>query len=242
MADAAKRLEQAVEVDFPAKLREAFGDGLDAVVLYGSYVAGTFEPGVSDVNVLVLLSEPDPDALARLSKSAGSLMRTHHITPLLLSSHEFARSSDVFPMEYLDIAARHRVLHGEDPTAALAIDRRNLRHQVEHQLRGNLISLRQLVLAARGRRRPLGRELKRWYGPTAAVFRGLLRLTGAEDVPTEPDALIAAVNDRLGLEPGPFTRLIAYRNGGSDDPVSLAGELLGRIAELSETVDRMESS
>jgi predicted nucleotidyltransferase len=241
MANAAERLKNAVEVDFLAKLKETFGERLDAVVLYGSYVQGSFEVGVSDVNVLVLLAEPDPDAVARLSKSAGKLMQKHHITPLLMSSREFARSSDVFPMEYLDITERHRSLHGEDPTAALDIDRRNLRHQLEHQMRGSLISLRQLVLAARGRKRPLGKELKRWYGPVAAVFRGLLRLKDAESVPTEPDALIMKVNEVLGLEPGPFSRLVAYRNGASEDPERLAADLLERLAELVYAVDRMES-
>ena len=201
----------------------------------------TFKPGVSDVNVLVLLSEPDPDALARLAKSAGGMMRKRRITPLLLTSGGFARSSDVFPMEYLDIAARHRVLHGEDPTATLAVDRRNLRHQLEHQMRGNLISLRQLVLAARGRRRLLGRELKRWYGPVAAVFRGLLRLKGVDPVPTDPDALISSVNEAFGLESGPFMELVAYRRGESADPVGLADGLLLRLADLVDTIDRMES-
>jgi predicted nucleotidyltransferase len=241
MAKAAERLTQAVEVDFLGKLKETFGEQLDAVVLYGSYVQGSFEAGVSDVNVLVLLAEPQPAALARLSKTAGKLMRRHRITPLLMSSGEFARSSDVFPMEYLDIADRHRTIHGEDPTATLSIDRRNLRHQLEHQMRGNLIALRQLVLAARGRRRLLGRELKRWYGPLAAVFRGLLRLRGAETVPTDPAELIAGVNEALGLEPGPFSRLVAYRNGAAEDPEELAAELLGRLAELVRLVDAMES-
>jgi predicted nucleotidyltransferase len=241
MPSAAERLEQAVEVDFLAKLTEAFGERLDSVVLYGSYVEGDFQAGVSDVNVLVLLSEPDPEALGRLAKSAGAMMRKRRITPLVLASGEFARSSDVFPMEYLDIAARHRLLHGEDPTATLAIDRRNLRHQLEHQMRGNLISLRQLVLAARGRRRLLGRELKRWYGPVAAVFRGLLRLKSVDPVPTDPDALISSVNETFGLEPGPFMQLVAYRKGESADPVGLADGLLLRLADLVDTIDRMES-
>jgi predicted nucleotidyltransferase len=241
MASAHYRLESAVEGEFPQKLKEAFGERLDSVVLYGSYVQGSFDPGVSDVNVLVLLTEPDPEAMGRLSRSAGRLMRRHRITPLIMSSHEFARSSDVFPMEYLDIEDRHRVLHGDDPTATLSVDRRNLRHQLEHQMRGNLISLRQLVLGARGRKRLLGRELKRWYGPVAAVFRGLLRLVDADEVPTEPRPLISTVNQVLGLEPGPFLELIAYRNGESKDPEKLAADLLARLADLVRIVDTMES-
>jgi predicted nucleotidyltransferase len=235
------RVESAVEVEFLQKLRTVFGHGLDSVVLYGSYVQGSFYPGVSDVNVLVLLSEADPTALARLSSQAGRLMRKHRITPLILSTREFRRSADVFPMEYLDISFRHRLLHGEDPTAELEIDRSNLRHQIEHQMRGSLISLRQLVLAARGRKRILGRQLKRWYGPVAAVFRGVLRLLDVEEVPTEPHALVSKMNEVLGLEPGPFMRLLAYRNGESEDPVALANDLLTRLGDLVRTVDTMES-
>lgn len=240
MAKAGEKIAEAVEVKFLQHLKDSFGDRLDAVVLYGSYVQGSFRPGVSDVNVLVLLSEADPEALGRLSRSMGRLMRKHRITPLILSSGEFARSSDVFPMEYLDIRDRHRVLYGEDPTLVLSIDEKNLRHQIEHQMRGNLISLRQLVLAARGRKRLLGRELSRWYGRVAAVLRGLLRLMGVEEIPTEPQALVSKVNEVLDLEPGPFLRLIAFRDGRSDDADELARELLTRLGELVRTVDAME--
>lgn len=240
MAKAEERIAEAVEVEFLRHLKDAFADRLDAVVLYGSYVQGSFQPKVSDVNVLVLLSEADPEALGHLSRSMGKLMRKYHITPLILSSEEFARSSDVFPMEYLDIRDRHRVLYGKDPTLVLSIDDKNLRHQIEHQMRGNLISLRQLVLAARGRKRILGRELCQWYGRVAAVFRGLLRLTEADKVPSEPRALVSKVNEVLGLESGPFMRLIAFRDGQSDDADKLARDLLTRLGELTRIVDAME--
>ncbi|MFP4068017.1 MAG: hypothetical protein ACOCWU_03445 [Spirochaetota bacterium] len=242
MASAADRLKNAVEVEFPDKVQEAFGGrGLVAVISYGSYVQGSFRPGVSDVNVLVLLAEPDPEGLLKLSRSAGRLMRRHRITPLVLSTAEFKRSSDVFPMEYLDIKDRHRVLRGKDLTEELSIDRRNLRHQLEHQMRANLVALRQLVLAARGRRRLLGAELKRWYGPVTAVFRGLLRLQDADEVPTDPKELVSRVNEVFGLEPGPFLELLAFRGGRSMDVNRLAADLLQRLAELTAIVDRMES-
>jgi hypothetical protein len=60
-------------------------------------------------------------------------------------------------------------------------------------------------------------------------------------VPTDPAELIAGVNEALGLEPGPFSRLVAYRNGAAEDPEELAAELLGRLAELVRLVDAMES-
>lgn len=240
MAKAEQQIADAVEVQFLRHLKDAFADRLEAVVLYGSYVHGSFRAKVSDVNVLVLLSEADPEALGRLSRSMGKLMRKYHITPLILSSGEFARSSDVFPMEYLDIRDRHRVLYGDDPTLVLSIDDKNLRHQIEHQMRGNLISLRQLVLAAHGRKRMLERELSQWYGRVAAVFRGLLRLTEADEVPSEPRALVSKVNEVLGLEPGPFMRLIAFREGRTEDADTLARDLLTRLGELVRIVDAME--
>ncbi|MFO8065768.1 MAG: hypothetical protein R6V29_14190 [Spirochaetia bacterium] len=240
MAKAEQQIADAVEVQFLRHLNDAFADRLEAVLLYGSYVHGSFRAKVSDVNVLVLLSEADPEALGRLSRSMGKLMRKYHITPLILSSGEFARSSDVFPMEYLDIRDRHRVLYGDDPTLVLSIDDKNLRHQIEHQMRGNLISLRQLVLAAHGRKRMLERELSQWYGRVAAVFRGLLRLTEADEVPSEPRALVSKVNEVLGLEPGPFMRLIAFREGRTEDADTLARDLLTRLGELVRIVDAME--
>jgi hypothetical protein len=144
-------------------------------------------------------------------------------------------------MEYMDMQAHHTVLYGADPTEELTFSHDNLRHQLEHQLRGSLVSLRQLVLSAKGRSRLLGRYLKRWYGSIGALFRGVLRLKGVTELPRTPEELVRQMNESLGLEAGPFLTLLRYRSGERVDPNSLAKELVVRLESLVAIVDAFEA-
>lgn len=237
---AASKVKDAVENKLPAHLQAAFGENLHSVVVYGSYVAGNFTPGVSDVNVLVLLNDPQPEGLRALSKRSHRFFRKNKVTPLVLSVREFRNSADVYPVEYLDILDRHRVLVGEDAIASINISKANLRHELEHQLRGNLVGLRQLVIASRGQKRRMGANLKHWYGQMAALFRGLLRLADSDEVPLDHAALLSRMNQLYNLTPGPFTELLEYRSGAKKDPEELIDNVLRRLSELAQLVDTME--
>jgi len=247
MSRSREKTKQAVEAEFVALARSVFGEKLVSLTLYGSYLKETFTPGVSDVNVLVIVGESSDAALRDLGAKGSRLMRRHGITPLILTRREFVTSADVFPMEYLDIVETHQVLVGPDVTSELEIDRSNLRHQIEHQLRGNLVSLRQLAVAA-GRPRLfkkvlLRRELQQWYGRLAAILRGLLRYKGKTDLPGSPEELVAAVNEAFGFESGPIMQLLACRNRREcPDSFELIDSMLARLTKLVEVVDGLESS
>ena len=250
MARSRKKTKQAVETEFVALARSVFGDKLVSLTLYGSYLKETFTPGVSDVNVLVIVGENSEAALRALGARGNRLMRRNRITPLVLSRREFVTSADVFPMEYLDIVETHQVLMGPDVTSELEIDRANLRHQIEHQLRGNLVSLRQLAVAT-GRPRLfkkvlLRRELQQWYGRLAAILRGLLRFNGATEVPSAPEALVEEINRAFGFESGPIVQLLACRDSRRKNEcrnsLDLIDALLARLTTLVEIVDGLSGS
>lgn len=233
-----------LEAGLSALVEKAFGNSAISVILYGSYLRSTFAPGVSDVNVLIVLTSADAEALRRFGSQGRRFLKRHNITPLILTKGEFLSSSDVFPMEYLDIVERHKVLSGPDLTSELDLDSKNLRHQVEHQLRGSLVSLRQLVAAIDQRRlfrhTLLRRELRSWYGSVASVFRGLLRLSGTGSTPETAEETVSAMNAAYGLESGPFLQLVALRQGGKADVVALAAAVVERLTRLVEIVDVMD--
>lgn len=241
MAAKTDKTKRALGVDFVELARSVFGETLESVIVYGSFLKATFTPGASDVNVLVIVGEGHEPALRELGRRGRRLMRSHRITPLVLTRREFVSSADVFPMEYLDIVETHEVLFGPDVTSELEIKTTNLRHQTEHQLRGSLVTLRQLAVAS-GRPRPfrkllLRRRLEEWYGSVAAILRGLLRLHDVSPVPQAPDELVREINRVLGLEPGPVLDLLACRQGECPDSVELIDGLLERLARLVEIVD-----
>jgi hypothetical protein len=131
------------------RLREALGDNLRSLVLYGSAVAGEFHSKHSDLNVLSLVERLDGSVLERINPASTWWTRKGHPAPLVFTLEELQRSADVFAIELLDIKTSRRVLFGRDLVADLNIPM-NLHHlQVERELRNNLVRLRQHYLSAR---------------------------------------------------------------------------------------------
>ncbi|MFW6181136.1 MAG: nucleotidyltransferase domain-containing protein [Spirochaetota bacterium] len=227
---------RVVEGRFLDVLKSVFGPNLLSVMAYGSYAGGDFVPGVSDVNILIILDRHQHDRIAQLGRQAHRLIRKHRITPLLLTRTEFRNSADVFPMEYFDIRERHVVLYGEDETASLDLHRRHLRHQLEEHLRGTVATLRQVLIASRGRNRAADRSMRNLFGSLRAQFRGLLRLVGA-DVPPDDGELIRAAEKRFGVESSPFIQLQQLRRNRKKATLELAGRVLTQLEALIRSVD-----
>ena len=244
MAKTKKQIKQGLSGDFLDLLRDTYADQLESAIVYGSFVKESFTPGSSDVNVLIVLSQSEERRIRSIGRGGYSLFKRYNITPLILTETEFKNSADVFPMEYLDLQENHEVLHGRDVTKDLVIGKENLRHEVEHQLRGSLVSLRQLAIAA-GRKRPfwkgaVRRELQRWYGSLAAILRGVLRLKAGAVAHQNHRELVSELNRALGLEAGPIIALLDCRTGDCPEVTDLIDSLLERIARLVEIVDQME--
>lgn len=228
-----------LEQDLVRHVRDSFGPTLDSVTLYGSYVSGPWKAGRSDINVLILLTETAPERIRQFGADSSRFLRRHRITPLILTAREFSISSDVFPMEYADILAAHRTLAGTDPTETLDLQPHNLRHQLEHQLRGNLVALRQLNLANRRRSSALRRELVQWFSPLAAVFRGMLRLAGETEVPKDAATVIQHVAQRYEINGNPFLTLSRARESFTEDPFDLCDALDRELSILAQKVDAL---
>lgn len=245
MAKSREQIDSALRNEFVPLIQSVFEEAFVSLVVYGSFLKPTFAPGVSDVNVLIVVESANSEQLRDLGRRGRSILRRYRITPLVLARREFASSADVFPMEYLDIVDAHEVLVGPDVTAELKLTSENLRHQVEHQLRGNLVSLRQLA-AASGRRRPFAKralrhELEQWYGSLAAILRGLLRLKGVAPVPHDPVELVQRINKAFGFEAGPFLALLRARRKDGPDTIDLIDSLHERLTTLVQIVDELDA-
>src|ERR671916_2282965 len=98
-----------------AQLRAAFGSELRSVVLYGSAASGEHIPKQSDYNVLVLVDALDVARLDAVAAVVRAWTDAGNPPPFTLTTDEWRRSADIFPMEYGDIQERHRVLFGTSP-------------------------------------------------------------------------------------------------------------------------------
>lgn len=127
-----------------------------SVVLYGSAARGDWDNARSDVNLLVVIDDPSPEHLAKLTPAVTAWHDSGFTPPLLIGRHEWRHATDVFPIELTDMQLAHRVLLGSDPLSGLVVSMADLRRALESELRGKLMRLRQAYVRFHGQRPTLG--------------------------------------------------------------------------------------
>jgi hypothetical protein len=227
--------------DLVTQLRAAYGSHLSSVVLYGSAAAGEHIPKQSDYNVLVLLDRIEPATLAAASAVAQAWRDAGNPPPMTMTVGEWQRSSDVFPMEYADILDRHRVLHGAPPFEGISVSRENLRLQLEQQVLGKLLQLRQgALLAGTDGKRQL-ELITASLSTMMVLFRAVLRLNG-EKPEGDNVRLAQRVAALAGLDASPFERAVRHLRGEAKLPAGEAGPVLAGyltgIERLNAYLDR----
>lgn len=225
-----------------SRLREAYGDDLVAVALYGSAAVEPQEKARNQ-NVLVLVKALAVEALVREAPVARAWAKSGNPPPLTLTEHEWAQSADIFPMEYADILERHKVLHGALPVSEMAVDREHLRLQLEQEVMGKLIKLRQGVLASGGKPRAMLELLEDSLSTFLVLFRSTVRLHG-ETPPADREALVERTAALTGLDAAPFLRVVRHVRGGArlteGDAPALIDRYLAETGSLRHHLDALE--
>lgn len=206
-------MHQAVErvvSPFLAHADAALPSGYSAV-LYGSAARGDFVPGWSDINLLVVVDGLAPDVLRGLGRGLGEWRKASAEPPLLITRAEWARASDVFPIEITDMRAAHTVLRGANPLDGLDVSPPDLRAALERELRGKLLRLRQGYAArSADQAAALGDLAARSASTMLVLLRGVLVLV-ARPVPSDPLQLASAASAIMGIEGEGFLGVVRHR-------------------------------
>lgn len=225
---------ERVVAEAGAELAAAFGAALRTVVVYGSAETVDFMPERSDVN---LAAVAEPLTFAHLQAVAQWYARwrpSRVAAPLLLAPADLSRSLDVFPLEMLDIQARHRTLIGDDLFTGLVVSRDNVRLECEREAKGKLVRLRALYLELAGSTVEI-RELMIDSRKTFLhVMRGLLWLRGVAWEPREHE-VVGAFARQFGHPMPVFDALTTHRDPGAIE--SRFGDYLGEIEVLAALAD-----
>jgi predicted nucleotidyltransferase len=134
-------LVERVLADLVTAVRDALGDTLDSIVLYGSAVEGRLRPR-SDVNVIVVLDRFEAARVDRIGEAVRVARAAVRLAPMFLLRDEIPHASAAFAVKFADIVRRHRVLHGNDPFASLVIPRDRLLARLSQVLLNLRIRLR----------------------------------------------------------------------------------------------------
>lgn len=219
-----------------------YAEELLAIFLYGSAAAGEHVPGRSDINVVVVLRLLTPALLRKATAHIGRWRRQGFATPLFFDPETLHDSLDAFPIEFLDMQERHRVLWGPDLLAELNIGLGNLRLQCEQELRGKLMKLRQSYVESALAPRDLERILAAAVTSLGVLARMLLRLADG-DAGGGADAVLDRVQVRFGIATAGLRKAYRLKRGdirlaGSDLEV-LYQEILEEVQGFVRVVDEL---
>ncbi len=227
--------------DLVTKLKDAAGSNLLSVMLYGSAATEEFHEGHSDVNILCIMQSLDRDHLSKLHPATAWWAKKGHPAPLFFTLQELQQSADVFAIEWLDIKAAHRVLHGEEVMASLHIPMDLHRLHVERELRNNTLRLRQHYLMHPADSRKTLELMTSSISSFAALFRHALIALG-EEPPSSKRATMDRLGSVLGFDPAPFHTIFEIREGhkrGRDVDVQATFDAyLDRVSKVTEEMDR----
>ena len=185
------------------QLGQALGSGLRSVVLYGSAARGDYEPGTSDLNLILVLDTLSPAVLEQLAPALRRWESRRQPLPRLFTPEMIADSADVFPIEFLDLKARREVVVGDDPFLAVPVHSTHLRLACERELREKLMRLREGYVETCAAPRRLRRLLTDSYTTFVALFRGCLWLHG-DQVPDHNEEVVSLFCAAADLDVAPF--------------------------------------
>ena len=219
-----------------ADLKQVFTGRLRSVVAYGPHIEGDHEAPISCLALVDSLELADLDECSRL---APRWERQQLATPLVVTTQEFGRSLDAFPLEYNEILRAHQRVFGRDPFDGVTISRDDLRRACETQIKSHLVHLRENYIESRGRQEDI-RALVHEAAPGFAVI--LRRLAHLDGFPANSNAdLSAYAAKRPGLDPrvvGDVLALAQDEGGSGVDGVRLYPAYLAAVERLWHFVDR----
>ena len=200
-----------------ADCRRLFGTRLEALAVYGESATAAYRPRVSPLETVLLLDRVGVSDLRTLRERMDGWHGRRLSIPLVIDPAYLATSKDVFPLELLELRDRHRLLHGaDDPFAALPPPSLpHLRLELEEQLKGKLLHLRESYLALGRARRGLDGLLRVARQAIDVILRGVLALA-ERPRPVEAAEVMRAVTDLHGLPLAGLGRLDRWCTGLED--------------------------
>jgi hypothetical protein len=194
--------------NFADEMNHALGARLVSLLLYGS-AARDGAADAASMNTLLIVDRVDRDLFAPLVVPVSKWVSAGHPPPIILAESEWRDSADAFPIEYDDIRAAHRVLVGRDPWHGVRVDPHAVRRQLEHELMGKLVHLRQVYAVEWGNSKRLEDVVRATWAGFLTMLRAVLRLA-KHSVPAAQDAMVRDAAALIGFAPDGLAEPLAY--------------------------------
>jgi len=226
--------------EFVKLLKDAYGDQLVSVSLYGSAARGEYAAGHSNIDVVIVLADTSIDSLLKISKFINK-RKFALVNPLFLTEYYIKRSTDVFPIEFSDMKDNHVVLCGKDVLKDMAIDTKNLRFQCEHEIKSKIINIKRAYIRTIDVRM-LKNLLFKSTTSSLHIMRNLLKLKGTAASYAKGD-VVDGISKEFGIDLTPVNKILDAKNRNlkleREEIRRLFNCLVGILETISDEVDKL---
>jgi predicted nucleotidyltransferase len=219
---------------FVASAREALGDQLVSLVLFGSAAEGRLRP-TSDVNVMLILGRFDRARIDALREPLRLAHATIRLEAMIVLESELHAASEAFAVKFADIKGHHRVLAGSDLLSGITPSRVATLHRVRQILLNYVIRTRERYVLQSLREEQLAGIVADSAGPLRAASEIILQLEGRPAA--SPKAALEALAHELDAE-GWVTPL-AHMSRAREEltlPAGTGGATLISLIELAQAL------
>ncbi len=227
---------------FVTQAAKALPERLKSVTLYGSAASGDFIEGRSQYDLLLVIDPLGVDELDALGSVIRHWSKQGQPLPLIFSPDQLAASTDAFALELLDIQQSHQVLYGEDFVSRLKIDPAHVRHELERELKGKALALRDQYVIAAGNKRLVLDLMTQSLSTFLVLFRSAVRLY-AGSAPAKKIEALRMLTQHIPFDPQPFLTVEEHRAGrrraSRVDSVALFRQYLAEINTVIRHIDRL---
>lgn len=198
--------------EFGRQVAAVLGGRLVSLLVYGSAARSGADAARGSTNTLLIADGVDERLFQALAPVVASWERGGHPPPIILSEVEWHASADAFAIEYEDIRAVHRVVAGRNPWDGIAVAREDVQRQLEHELVGKLVRLRQGYVSTFENGRRLTQLVTASASGFLTMLRTTLRLAGTR-VPESPAEVVLAAAAVIGFPARDLADVVAHVEG-----------------------------
>jgi hypothetical protein len=227
-------MRRAALESLASDLHRIFGNRLYSVCAYGQVADDETE-----LRSMALVDRLSFEDLAGCVPLTAAWADRDLAVPLILERDEFARTLDVFPLEYGEIIASHVHVYGDDPFEGLSVSDADLRRGCELQAKSHLIHLREGFLESGGDPRTVSELIAASARGFERLLANLVSLVAGPGSVRHEGEVAEEAERHLGVSAVLTREILATERNRSNiaDPTALLARYVGAVERLWEFVD-----
>ncbi|MDO8446106.1 MAG: hypothetical protein Q7T53_08410 [Deltaproteobacteria bacterium] len=238
-----KKIQDALQV-LTGEISLLCKDNLLSIYLYGSAAGKGYIPEKSNLNTLILLKKIEIETLKGIARVYKKNSRFRIVAPLVLTPDYIRSSTDVFPIEFLDIKENSILLSGYDALKDIDIDLSQLREECEREIKGQLVRFRGAFLEVEGDKKGMERLVITAVSNLVFPVKNILRLM-RQEMPEGTDAVIKSCCKVMNVMDTPFLEALTIKKGGRqvslEELYAVISGYMDSLEEISKKIDEMKA-